>query len=423
MEGDYYDNEKSLSRSFDDSEQNGKHLDSRKRQRLEAPTFSDLKGSPLSVNMPAHSASAKDRSAFHSNCYSDDVDGTSPSPSIHQHPCYNYDYSERRTSGRSYPVPPYKQQPFPHYGEHRAPYSQPLISSTDEIAGIERQPFYPDNPHHSTGHCAPVQWDPYSYHHYQHFQHKQQSWSNPISRYPSKDDSHKNDAGLHSSFQYPTKDERHQDFLQPTTPPYPYYFNSYPVYYPHPQIASSYGKGSPLNSFYPGPDGMPTHSEDIPPQRTMSLYMTCDEDRLSEYQCLARKQIEVFSATYSDLKMTVQGRNRQVLPGQVGIRCCFCSHIPVKKQARASVYYPSKLNCIYQAAQNMASVHLAKYCSFVPEDIRSELLRHMKDRKSSAGGGKEYWAVSARSLGIEECDGRLRFATAITDDSSRATQR
>jgi hypothetical protein len=59
MEGDYYDYEKNLSRSFDSSDQNGKHFDSRKRQRMEAPTFSDLKGSPLSANTPAHSASAK----------------------------------------------------------------------------------------------------------------------------------------------------------------------------------------------------------------------------------------------------------------------------------------------------------------------------------------------------------------------------
>jgi hypothetical protein len=319
-------------------------------------------------------------------------------------------------------VPPYKQQPFPQYGEHAASYSHPSVTSTD--VSSERPAYYPDNPHHSSGHYAPVHWDPYSYHHYHHyqqFQHTQQPWNNPISRYPLKDDSQNSGAGPHSSFQYPSKDERPPDFVPPAAPPYPYYFTNYPVHYPHPQHDSSYGKGPPLNSFYSGPDGMPLHPEDMPPPRTMSLYMACDEDRLSEYQCLARKQIEVFSATYSDLKMTVQGRNRQVLPGQVGIRCRFCSHIPVKKQARASVYYPSKLDCIYQAAQNMASVHLAKYCSFVPEDIRSELQRHMKDRKSSAGGGKEYWAVSARSLGIEECDGRLRFATPITDDSSRAT--
>lgn len=161
--------------------------------------------------------------------------------------------------------------------------------------------------------------------------------------------------------------------------------------------------------------------EEMPVQRVIPLFMACDEERLSEYQCLARKQIEVFSATYTELKMTVQGRNRQIYPGQVGIRCRFCAHIPVKQQARASVYYPSKLDCLYQAAQNMASVHLAKHCRFVPEEIRNELLRHMKDRKSSAGGGKEYWAVSARSLGIEECDGRLRFASTMHDDSARTS--
>jgi hypothetical protein len=315
---------------------------------------------------------------------------------------------------------PYKDTPLPQYGERTASHSHPSSSP----AGDARQPYYYNHHHHHNPYTpsqyAPVQWDPYSYHHYQQIQHSQQSWNSSTPQYHSNDDSPNNETAPNRFSHYTTKDGRPQDFLRQAAPPsYPYYFPSYPVYYP--QHGSDYAKMPAQNTLYPAPDGMSTQPQDIPAQRTMSLYMACDEDRLSEYQCLARKQIEVFSATYSDLKMTVQGRNRQVLPGQVGIRCRFCSHIPVKKQARASVYYPSKLDCIYQAAQNMASVHLAKYCSFVPEDIRNELQRHMKDRKSSAGGGKEYWAVSARSLGIEECDGRLRFATPITDDSSRAT--
>jgi hypothetical protein len=63
MEGDYYDYEKNLSRSFD-SEQNARHFESRKRQRREAPILTDLNTSPLSADTQAHSASVKGTHSF-----------------------------------------------------------------------------------------------------------------------------------------------------------------------------------------------------------------------------------------------------------------------------------------------------------------------------------------------------------------------
>lgn len=55
----------------------------------------------------------------------------------------------------------------------------------------------------------------------------------------------------------------------------------------------------------------------------------------------------------------------------------------------------------------MASVHLVNHCTRVPDSMRTELMK--KDRKSSAGSGKDYWAVAARSMGIIEIDGRLWY--------------
>lgn len=110
-------------------------------------------------------------------------------------------------------------------------------------------------------------------------------------------------------------------------------------------------------------DYSPYHSEYVtqetfePPEQyprdfsesvTTLLFMACDAEQLSEYQCLIRKQIELFSATYVDIQMTVQGRNRKIDAGQVGVRCRHCADIPIKKRARGAVYYPSKLSCIYQ---------------------------------------------------------------------------
>jgi hypothetical protein len=139
------------------------------------------------------------------------------------------------------------------------------------------------------------------------------------------------------------------------------------------------------------------------------LYMqSCDDDNLSSYQCLVRKQIEIFEAKDEDIESNAQGRNRPIVPGQVGIRCRHCSRIPPRHRTRGATYYPAKLNGLYQAAQNMASAHLGIHCQLIPDALRRDLTI-LRDRKSSAGGGKQYWADCVRILGVEECDGILRF--------------
>jgi hypothetical protein len=139
-----------------------------------------------------------------------------------------------------------------------------------------------------------------------------------------------------------------------------------------------------------------------------ALYMTCDNDSLSEYQCVVRKQIELFEARREDVESNAQGRNRPIVMGQVGIRCRHCTMLPPKHRARGAIYYPAKLHGLYQAAQNMASSHLCEHCQHVPTDIRAELVK-LRDRKSSAGGGKKYWADGVRVLGVLEDTDGLRF--------------
>jgi hypothetical protein len=135
--------------------------------------------------------------------------------------------------------------------------------------------------------------------------------------------------------------------------------------------------------------------------RAFLLYVEKDEGNLSHYQCLARKQMEVFEATSDDAGNNAQGRNRPILIGQIGIRCLHCSKLPPNERKTGSVYYPNRLEGIYQTAQKMTVGHLSKRCSMIPEEVRDRLL-YLKDQKSSDGGGKRYWANSVRSLGVVE---------------------
>jgi hypothetical protein len=154
-------------------------------------------------------------------------------------------------------------------------------------------------------------------------------------------------------------------------------------------------------------------SKKTAPSRRALLFMGCDEDSLSEYQCLIRSQMELFEATEAEATCSVQGRNKQIIPGQVGIRCGHC-YAGVKGNGKwigtkGSLYFPTKLDRIYQAAQNLSSFHLCGNCPQVPVDIRNRILV-LRERKSPAGGGKRYWAEGVRCLGIVEDQGGLFFS-------------
>ena len=144
-------------------------------------------------------------------------------------------------------------------------------------------------------------------------------------------------------------------------------------------------------------------------QATVVLAMSCDKDMLSPYQCLVRQQIELFEATQEDVNTNAQGRNRPIVLGQVGIRCRHCTFLALHLRARGCTYYPSTATGLYQASQNLASGHLCDHCKNIPSSVRGELCR-LRERKSSAGGGKKYWADGVRSLGVFEDDHGLRFS-------------
>jgi len=149
------------------------------------------------------------------------------------------------------------------------------------------------------------------------------------------------------------------------------------------------------------------------------LYLSCDYQTLSEYQMLVRKQIELFEANCDDVDANAQGRNKPVTLGQVGIRCRHCAY-DQQRRTRGAVYYPSKLESIYQAAQHMASIHLVEHCPRIPADVRAQLLqlRQQQQKSSSGGGGKRQWAEKARALGVREDEHGLRFEPCINCSST-----
>jgi hypothetical protein len=153
-------------------------------------------------------------------------------------------------------------------------------------------------------------------------------------------------------------------------------------------------------------------------KKTLVLYLEQDDMELSPYQCLVRKQIEVFEQPGSEFQdeITTQGRNRPVVVGQVGLRCRHCAAAPRRARGKYSMLFPSTLVGAYQSAQNMANTHLVKTCHMIPAETRGQLLKRrsrekgQKTCKSAYGGGRQYWADCLRVLGVVDSeDRRLRF--------------
>lgn len=102
-----------------------------------------------------------------------------------------------------------------------------------------------------------------------------------------------------------------------------------------------------LSSFYSPRAGYPPmFNQSYAPtmRKGISLSLSIDTTMLSEYQLLVRQQLEIFEAGPEDVESNTQGRKKQVVVGQVGLRCRHCAPFPLRARGRGAVYYPAKLN-------------------------------------------------------------------------------
>lgn len=84
------------------------------------------------------------------------------------------------------------------------------------------------------------------------------------------------------------------------------------------------------------------------PGPVRELALPSDRGNLSEYQCLLRKQIVLFSVSINDIQCSAQGRNKPIVIGQVGVLCRHCARIPPGMRPCGAAYFPGKLSGLYQ---------------------------------------------------------------------------
>jgi hypothetical protein len=154
------------------------------------------------------------------------------------------------------------------------------------------------------------------------------------------------------------------------------------------------------------------------PENVRELSLSSDSDNLSEYQCLLRQQIVLFSVSAPDIQCSAQGRNKPIVLGQVGVVCRHCAYLTPGMRPSGAVYFPAKLSGLYQASQNMAINHFQKNCHYIPDAIRESLVQLKGNKSTVVGGGKNFWANGAKVLGVVECDDQLRFADDTTTNDT-----
>jgi len=64
---------------------------------------------------------------------------------------------------------------------------------------------------------------------------------------------------------------------------------------------------------------------------------------------------------------------------------------------------------MYQAAQNIVNAHLPDLCESISDEVRDHL-KQLDNKRSSVGGGKTYWADSAKCQGVIDTERGLRFS-------------
>jgi hypothetical protein len=142
-----------------------------------------------------------------------------------------------------------------------------------------------------------------------------------------------------------------------------------------------------------------------------SLAQPGDTLVLSDSQVFLRRQIEVFQATEEHVTTHIRGRNIPVVWGQVGIRCRHCAHIALLRHQKGSMYFPSNMLGIYQAAQNMLVAHIqGGLCQEMPDILHVQCHQHqMASSKSKKGEvGRVYWAKGAQELGLVDTEHGIR---------------
>jgi len=149
-------------------------------------------------------------------------------------------------------------------------------------------------------------------------------------------------------------------------------------------------------------------------------------------------QIEVFTATPTDMAQPAPGRKNPIRLNQVGLRCIHCKHLPPRDRVKRAVCYPSSVGRVYHSVSDMKFDHFSN-CRGLSEDLRAKLAtlkkqckRRGADKQNGSSGSSsskgtsspastaQYYHDCARKMGMSDSNGGIFMSNVkvATPDSS-----
>jgi len=127
-----------------------------------------------------------------------------------------------------------------------------------------------------------------------------------------------------------------------------------------------YPKSNELNENY-------VHQSEYPERNVLLLASPDDRNWLSEAECWTRLNMEIFSATETDvMKWNSVTPARKIVVNQVGFRCSNCTTANVTTTGYTSNFYPTSISKISETVREFHEKHVP-LCRFIPSELKSQL--------------------------------------------------
>jgi hypothetical protein len=265
--------------------------------------------------------------------------------------------------------PPAQHQQYIH---HHQPQQQPQGSGLGALYHASQEVVTPPTPHHN----PPNHWG---------------SRGPPLPVLP-------HEQSYYRQSYYDRREDYHDPYYAPPAGPYQHHGGG--------------GSGSSLSHH---------HHQQHPQYMTkrMMLAMPSDKDSLSDRQCYVRSEmVEIFAASEKDVAARHSKGAQKLVIGQVGIRCVHCKHLRPRDRAERAVCYPSSVSRIYQTVADMQRFHFEQ-CRDIPDHVRQIYKKLKTTRPRGVGSPQTYWVSSAKSIGLVDTEGGIRFDADVTKDQFR----
>lgn len=311
-------------------------------------------------------------------------------------------YHDHRQQAPRPPVPAYAgRPPAPLHSSHHAHHGQPQPvppppgggSGLGALYHASQEVVTPPTPHHHPSN----QWG---------------SRGPPLPVLPHEQNYYRQ--GYYDRRDEPTG--YHDPYYAPQPQAAPYH-HPHPYHHPGDGSLHLHHSSSSSSSHHPSHGSYHHHSHHSGyPQKLMLLSMPSDKDSLSDRQCYVRSEmVEIFAAADKDVSARHSKGAQKLVMGQVGIRCVHCKHLRPRDRAERAVCYPSSVSRIYQTVADMQRFHFEQ-CREIPDHVRQIYKKLKTTRPRGVGSPQTYWVSSAKSIGLIDTEGGIRFDTDVAKE-------